>query len=162
MSVYMMRFDIARPMKRWPCLFALAILLTSIAPSASPETVTYSVQLVRGNDEGSSPMPGTRRIGPRISKSLHSVFRWKNYWEVCRQKVVVPTGTKTSVILSKERTVEIDLSRPKKRKVTAISHHEPICSTTQAMGEAMTVIGADRDPTSAWFVVVRRDKPATD
>ncbi len=149
-------------MKQWPCLFALAILVSNLAVHAAEGAPTYYVQLVRGNNEDKPPAPGARLIGPKLSKSLHSVFRWKSYWEVSRQKVAVTAGEKTKVVLSKERTVEIDLSQPRKRKVTAVSNDVPVCSTTQTVGEELTVIGADRDPTSAWFVVVRRDKPSID
>jgi hypothetical protein len=31
--------------------------------------------------------------------------------------------------------------------------------TINAAGEAMTIIGGNRDGKSVWFIVVRRDKP---
>ncbi len=149
-------------MQRWLCLFALAILASHLAVLADEAAPTYYVQLVRGNNEDQPPAPGIRLIGPKLSKSLHSVFRWKSYWEVGRRTVAVAAGAKTKVFLSKERTVEIDLSQPMKRKITAVSNGVPVCCTTQTVGEGITVIGADRDPASAWFVVVRRDKPTID
>lgn len=69
-------------MKRWLCLFALALLASSLAPNAAEEKVTYFVQ--------------------------------------------------------------------------------PVSSTTQPVGETMTIMGTDRDTNSAWFVVVHRDKPPGD
>jgi hypothetical protein len=149
-------------MNRWIYLCALALLGSSVALSAPEERLTYYVQLIQGNDEDQPPAPGAKAIGPKLSKSLHSVFRWKRYWEISRQEVAVAAGARTKLVLSKERIVEIDLSQPKKRKVTAISKNKPICSTTQPAGEAMTIIGADRDTRSSWFVVVRRDKPSVD
>jgi hypothetical protein len=140
-------------------LVALACLGCVVAFSASEEKVTHYVQLIRGNNEQQPPAPGAKPVGPKLSKSLQTVFRWNNYWEITRQEVVVVAGTKTKVVLTKERAVEIDLTQPMKRTVTAISNNKSIGSTTQPSGNFMTIIGADRDPKSAWFVVVRRDKP---
>jgi hypothetical protein len=58
--------------------------------------------------------------------------------------------------------IEINLSKPLKRSVTTISNNKPVCSTTQPVGNTLTIIGADRDKKRAWFVVVRRDKPSVD
>jgi hypothetical protein len=143
-------------------MFALAVLGTSLAFGAPEEKLTFYVQLIRGNNEDSPPVPGARVIGPKLSKSLHSVFKWKSYWEVSQREVVVAPGSKAKVSLSKERAVEIDLSQPKKTTVTAISDNQPVCRTTQHIDRNMTIIGADRDTNSAWFVVVRRDKPTID
>jgi hypothetical protein len=107
-------------------------------------------------------VPGAKAIGPKLAKSLHSVFRWKHYWEISRQEVAMAAGTKAKVVLSQERTVEIDLSQSNRRTVTAFSDNKAVGSTTQPAGNAMTIIGADRDANSAWFVVVRRDKPTID
>jgi hypothetical protein len=149
-------------MNRWIYLLALAVLSSSITFSTPEKRLTYYVQLIRGNDEDQPPAPGAKNIGPKLSKSLHAVFKWKNYWEISRREVAVPVGAKTKVVLSKERSVEIDLSEPTKRRVTAISGDKPVGSTTRPVGEAITVIGADRDTKSAWFVVVRRDKLSVD
>lgn len=140
-------------------LVALMFLGSVIAFSASEDKVTHYVQLIRGNDEQQPPAPGAKPVGPKLTKALQTVFRWNNYWEITRQEVTLAAGTKTRIVLTKERAVEIDLSQPLKRTVTAISNNKAICSTTQPSGNTMTIIGADRDPKSAWFVVVRRDKP---
>ncbi len=149
-------------MKQWSCLLALALLASNLVFSASEEKVTFYVQLIRGIDENKPPAPGAQRVGPKLARGLHSVFKWKSYWEINRQEVTMPVGGKTKVVLSKERAVEIDLTRPNKRKVTAISDNKPLASATQSVGKTMTVIGANRDSQTAWFIVVRRDKPSID
>ena len=149
-------------MNRLTFLFALIVVVSGVAHGAQAEELVYYVQLVRGNDENQPPAPGAKAIGPKLSESLHQVFRWKHYWEISRQEVAIAAGAKTTVHLSNERAVEIDLSQPKKRKVTAISNDKIVSSTTQPVNDAMTIIGADRDLKSAWFVVARRDKPPTE
>jgi hypothetical protein len=142
------------------CFLAFAVIAPCPALGGQPEKTTYYVQLIRGNDEGQPPDSGAKAIGPKLSKSLHAAFRWKNYWEINRQKVEVAAGTKTRITLSKERAVEIDLSQPEKRKVMAFSYDKPICVSTQPISKSMTIIGADRGAKSSWFAVVRRDKPS--
>jgi hypothetical protein len=146
---------------------ALLWLTTSIAFLAlmplwagDKESVTHYVQLVRGSNDANPPADGAKPIGPKLSKALSSVFQWKYYWEIELQEVAARPGHKTQVHLKHRRGVEIDLSTPGKRKVTALQDDKPITSVTQPTGETWTLIGGDRDPKSVWFIVVRRDKPS--
>jgi hypothetical protein len=61
--------------------------------------------------------------------------------------------------LGNGREVEIDLTHPGKRRVSTYHNGRLIDRTVEPLGESMTLIGGDRDPTSHWFIVVRRDKP---
>ena len=47
-----------------------------------------------------------------------------------------------------------------KRRGTAYRNGRPICSTVRPVGQAMTVIGGDRDANSLWFIVIQRDEPS--
>jgi hypothetical protein len=114
---------------------------------------------VRGTDDAQAPEKGAKPIGPKLSKALSSVFRWKHYWEIQRQEVSAQPGQKTRVQLASRRAAEIDLTLPGKRKVTTFQGDKPQTSVTQPVSEAWTLIGGDRDPKSVWFIVVRRDKP---
>jgi hypothetical protein len=132
------------------------------APAADTERITYYVQLVRGNNEEKSPDAASKPIGPKLSNELRRVFAWKSYWEVSRHQVEVHPSRKAKVKLSADREVEIDLSVSGKRKVIAYSEGKPISEITRPAGQKMTIIGGDRDKHSAWFIVVRRDKPSED
>jgi hypothetical protein len=48
---------------------------------------------------------------------------------------------------------------PGKRTTVAFQNGKPVGCTVVPMGEAFTIIGGDRADTTAWFIVVRRDKP---
>ena len=148
-------------MKRWICLFAVFGLGTIVALTMAEGKRTYYVQLVQGTEADQPPVTGTKAIGPRLSKSLHSSFRWKHYWEINRSEVTMDAGSTLKMVLSGERGVEIDLSLPKRRRVTALSNGMALCSTSQPTSTAMTIISADRNTNSAWFLAVRRDKPST-
>ena len=147
-------------MKMPLCLLLLSVLGLIQTPAADTERITYHVQLVRGNNEAKPPDAASKPIGPRLSNELSRVFAWKSYWEVSRHQVEIRPLTKTKLKLSAEREVEIDLTVPGKRKVIAYSDGKPVTEITRPVGQKMTIIGGDRDPHSAWFIVVRRDKPS--
>jgi hypothetical protein len=128
-------------------------------PPAEHQSNTFYVQLVRANNDDAPPQPGSHPVGIKVARHLRSALNWKNYWEVNRQQVAVCSGNAARVCLSKERAVEIDLSRRDRRKVTAFENGRVIQRTLRPVGEGMTVIGGERDPVSAWFIVVRRDQP---
>jgi len=149
-------------MKMLLCLLLLSPVGLIQAPAADTERITYYVQLVRGNNETKSPDAASKPIGPKLSNELRRVFGWKSYWEVGRHQVEVhPSGT-AKVKLSADRQVEIDLRVAGKRKVIAYSEGKPMSEITRPAGQKMTIIGGDRDKDSAWFIVVRRDKPTED
>ena len=142
---------------------AIGLILTALPLAAAvkihPEPLIYYVQLVRGTDEEAPPPVGSRRIGPKLSETFHAVFRLRNYWELDRQQVALLPGQRVKVRLTPEREVEIDLRRPELRRVTAFQNGEAVDRIVRPSGEAKTIIGGKRDSKSAWFVVVRRDKP---
>jgi len=129
-------------------------------PPAEHQSNTFYVQLVRGNNEDTPPEPSSRPIGLKVARHLRSAMNWKNYWEVNRRQVAVCSGKVTRVCLSKEREVEIDLTKVKCRKVTAFDNGKVVQRILRPAGEGMTLIGGERDGASAWFIVVRRDPPA--
>ena len=116
--------------------------------------------LVRGNNEDAPPEPGSRPVGIKVARHLRSALNWKSYWELDRRQVAVCSGKTTRVCLSKNREVEIDLSNCNRRKVTAFENGKVVQRILRPVGEGMTLIGGERDVASAWFIVVRRDRPA--
>jgi hypothetical protein len=129
------------------------------AAKAEGGPVTYYVQLVRGSDSDQAPQAMSNQVGNKLAKRFHGVFKWKYYWEICQRQVEVLPGRILKVPLCNGRDVEIDLTKQEKRAVTAYQDHKLVDQTIQPVGEAMTLIGGDRDQKSAWFIVVRRDKP---
>ncbi len=142
-------------------IFAFALLALPLL-GAEPRTTTYYVQLIRGSDSDTPPSPDSKQIGPKLAGTFGSVFKWKNYWEIAARQVEVPAGQKARVNLNNERAVELDLSQPGKRKVSALRNGEVVASTISPTSEAMTITGGDRgEQHGCWFIVVRRDKPLT-
>jgi hypothetical protein len=140
-------------------LAAVTLPVISAVWAADSGPVTYYVQLIRGTRDSRPPASDAKPVGPKLAKPLRGVFNWTNYWEMSRQEVAVPRGKKTRVTLNKERTVEIDLTQDGHRKVTAFEDGKPVSTITSASGDHMTIIGGDRATNTAWFIVVRHDKP---
>jgi len=138
-----------------------ALLVTFIlngTPPTEHHSNTFYVQLVRGNNEEAPPQPGSRPVGMKVARHLKPL-NWRNYWELNRRQVAVCSGNATRVCLSNGREVEIDLTDHGHRRVTAFENGKVIQRISRPSGEGMTVIGGERDQESAWFIVVRRDRP---
>jgi len=143
--------------------FVGILLLTAFALArisrAEEGASTFYVQLIRGTNGDGPPVGACHRVGPRLAATLGPVLKWKRYWEICCKSVSLQTGRATRVRLGNGREVEIDLSVPGKRKVTAYQDGVAVDRTISTTGDRMTIAGGERDEQSAWFVVVRRDKP---
>ena len=146
-------------MKSFVGILALATFALAGISRAEEGAATYYVQLIRGTDEDKPPVRACHRVGPRLVATLRPVLKWKSYWEICCKPVTLEPGHVTRVLLGNGREVEIDLSVPKKRKVTAYQDGVAVDRTTSTMGDRMSITGGDRDEQSVWFIVVRRDKP---
>ncbi len=140
--------------------FIGAVVLASVGIAEGGST-KYYVQLVHGTDSEQPPQPGSRPIGAKLASTLAGPLKWKHYWEVCQKQASVIVGGTMTVRLSNGREVQIDLTKPGKRAVTAFQSGKVVDRTIVPEGEALSVIGGDRDQKSAWFIVVRRDKPGT-
>ncbi|SRR5258708_3987202 len=139
-------------------LAAAGLALSSVA-TAAEKPLVYYVQLIRCSDQDQAPEPGSQRIGPKLAERFQCVFRCKSYWEISQDKLEVLPNRIARARLRNGRDVEIDLSQPGKRRVSTFSKGRLIDRTIEPASENMTLIGGDRDQTSHWFIVVRRDKP---
>jgi hypothetical protein len=139
----------------------LVILACALASRASAGTgaTTFYVQLIRGTESLRPPVPGCKQVGSKLAEAFRPVFKWRTYWEISRQEVALVQGQATRVRLGNGREAEIALRNSKERSVAAFQNGQLVDRTISPTGEAMTIIGGNRDGKSAWFIVVRRDKP---
>ncbi len=141
-----------------PVLALAALSFVELVPAPSAR-IRYYVQLVRAADSSEPPQTGSRPVGARLATTFHGALRWKHYWELCRREADVPLGGTVNLRLPNQRAVEIDLTHPGKRTTVAFQNGKPMGRTVVPMGAAFTIIGGGRADTTAWFIVVRRDKP---
>jgi hypothetical protein len=136
-----------------------ALAMAGGAAAADTTNLVFHVQLVRGSDEPTPPSKKSQAIGPTLAAQFRPVIAWKYYWETGYQVARLTPGSKTKLRLSPRREVEIDLSQPGKRVVTAYARGKPVNRVVDRVEAPMTLTGGDRDAKSAWFIAVRRDKP---
>ena len=146
-------------MKRGVVILVMLACVLAGKARAGQSATTFYVQLVRGTETTLPPTPGCRRVGPRLAAMFRRVFKWSSYWEMNRQQVALAPGQTARVRLGNDREAEIGLRNPAERKVTAYYKGQLMDRTISPRGEAMTIIGGNRDGRSAWFIVVRREKP---
>jgi hypothetical protein len=140
-------------------------LLLSAAPltwGANVPAVTFYVQLIRGSDQDSPPLPTARSIGPKLDRKLHDIFKWKNYWEVKREVVTVKAGSKVRKQISAQRQVEISWPGSKDMMVSIYAQGKLTRKRTQSIDAGFYITGGDNDSSQSWFIVVRRDNPDAD
>ena len=143
-------------MKSLLLLLAICTEIATAPAAPNAEPAAYYVQLIRGTDQDQSPTPNGRKIHPHLAEAFHSVFKWKCYWEISSRLVELETGRATRVRLNPQREVEIDLTDPFRRAVTAFVNGKKVQRTISPRSEQRTLIGGDRDANSAWFIVVSR------
>ena len=143
-------------MKRLLMILAFGLAIPMGAFGGEP--VAYNIQLIRGSDQETSPVPNSKRIDPALAGTFHAVFKWRTYWEISSRRIELATAGATRVRLSPEREVEIDISDPAKRVVTAFLNGKVVQRTVCPRSECRTLIGGDRDGNTAWFIIVSRKK----
>ncbi len=147
-------------------LLALVVLVSVVLTAAwrhehEQPGKTYYVQLLRGNDEEAPPAPGARAVGPKVTERLQSVLRWKHYWELQRDSVVVPCGCTVRKRISPERAVEIERPLPPSENIAVRVYVNGKLnqSRIQPASGAFFITGGDKGRDQSWFIVVREDSP---
>jgi hypothetical protein len=127
-----------------------------------PVTVTYYAQLIRASDREKPQEVNWKPLGPKLTKQLCPKFRWKNYWEVSRQKLKVQPGNKARVRLNAEREIEVELSGKGESEIRLFAGGKLVQKSRQSLQSHMSIMGGTRENDESWFVVIRSDKPTVD
>ncbi len=115
--------------------------------------------MIHGNDNDTPPTLDAKPIGPRLNERLRSVWRWKHYWELKRDSVVVKPGQKVRKRMSAEREVEIELRDLRRMTARIYFNGRLTRSRNQPAEGAFYISGGDKGQDQSWFIVVRRDRP---
>lgn len=140
----------------------LAALLNCAAADRAPEPAKsrYYVQLVRGSDDPTPP-PDSKRVGPKITKQLEPVFRWKHYWEVQRATITIEEGRTAKSALKSGHAIEVDLGQPGKRVIRLFRGKKLTRTIVCPRDKEFSIQGLDPGDGTVWFIVVRSDPPVT-
>lgn len=149
---------------------ALMIGLMSVAlgygghPAQAAE-LNLRVRLVWGTDEEKPKDTNCKELDPATKKKLGGVFKWKNYFEITEQKVLLSGKESKRPKLSQkceleithldDATIEIKLIGEGKLTKTL----RPSVKALQ-QGEMAVLAGDDKDKFGdAWFVIITAPKP---
>jgi hypothetical protein len=143
----------------------LGILFACLAVtgfSAVPEqSKTVYVQLILGTDQPCGQIT-CREIGPKLSKKLSPVFRWKHFWELDRRKVTLQSRQTNRIDLPHDRKLEIIFTRANETEVRLTRRNGLVTKTGYKLDNPMVVLGGENDSRESFFVVVRTDEPTTE
>jgi len=140
-------------------LLALLLMGTPLAHGADVPAVTFYVQLIRGSDADTPPEPQARLIGPKLDRRLHDVFKWKNYWEIKREVIMLKTGASVRKRMTPQREIELTWPGPKNMTVSIYLDGKLTRKREQSIDTAFYIAGGDSGAAQCWFIVVRRDNP---
>lgn len=142
------------------CSTLLLLLLLAFFVLAQAPGVRCYVQLIRGLDDSHPPTPAAKHVGPRLSKCLTSIFRWKNYWEVDRQVAVLQPGKTTKLHLNDSRDLEFRLIPDRQIELRLLRNGALVRkSLFSAQSTGLEIMGGQQEDDHSWFVVVRQDTP---
>jgi hypothetical protein len=139
---------------RWCLLLFFALA----ARELRAEDLNIEAQLIWGTNADKSPDDGHKAVDKATADKLRNVFKWKNYFLVNKQNVVVPNRSTKQIHLSKQCTVEITELQGPKVEVKLIGDHKPVNKTVKPLskGETFVIAGDDKNET-AWFVVITQN-----
>ncbi len=87
------------------------------------------------------------------------MFRWKHFWEINRQTVVLKADGETRQRLNPQREVELKMTGPHDVTVSVFSDGKLTVRSRRAVDAGFCIVGGERTSEQSWFIVVRRDQP---
>lgn len=150
-------------MNRFLCaIFLVALVIDPVRSAQEGSSVTYCIQLLHGTNDSKAQNPSWKAVGPKLSQVFSPVFKWKQYWEVKREKVIVTGGKVSRVKITTDRDLEIELMKNGQTELRLYRSGE-LKRKMRTSGESeLSILGGDTATKDGWFLVVRRDKPSTD
>ena len=114
-------------------------------------------QLVWGTNNEKPGDPKLKEVDPGVAEKLRKVFKWKNYFEVKRQKFTVAVGSPKKVKMSDDCEIEVQNLGNSSIEVKLYGKGKLAVRKTQKISssELLVLAGDDKDDT-AWFVVLSR------
>lgn len=133
---------------------AVFIVDSCIARSASAD-LNLQAQLVWGTNKDKPDDPKLKDVDAQVRDKLRGVFKWKNYFEVNRQKFLVTAAAPKRVKMSDLCEIEVHNLGNSVVEVKLFGEGKMVVRKTQRIkaGELLVLAGDDKDDT-AWFVVV--------
>lgn len=133
---------------------SLLTLLLSVEPAAAAD-IKLEIQLIWGTNEEASSDASHTPVESVVAKKL-SMFKWKNYFRVSRQEVVVPSRSSKRIALSKKCEIEIKELEGPRIEVNVYGQGKHVKKITENISKqnSLTIAGDDKND-CAWFIVIK-------
>jgi hypothetical protein len=144
------------------CLGWLAVccfLMVSTGAAAPAKDLKYAALLVWATSADQPPDSKLKPVEGEILKRLRKLpLKWKNYYEVNRERFTVPRGEAREVTLSDKCKIEVkDVDGIRNIEVSLIGKGEPVLKRTQSLPKGeMLILGGDAPDETGWLVVLKR------
>lgn len=135
------------------CL-AAGFVLASHGQTKNP-ALALQAQLIWGTDEEKPNDPALKEIEPELTKKLMKIFKWKNYFEVKRERFAVEPGRIKKVEMSSPCRIEVENLGNASVEVKLYGKGQLWGKKRHAFGTGKClVLGGDDKNDTAWFVVI--------
>ena len=137
-------------------LAATAVFLAqSLLVRSAPADLTFQAQLLWGTNNDKPNDPKLKDVDPKVTDKLRGVFKWKNYFEVNRQKFTVTGAGPKRVKMSEHCEIEVQNLGNSSVELKLYGKGKMVVRKTQRIksGELLVLAGDDKNDT-AWFVVL--------
>jgi hypothetical protein len=140
-------------------LLALAWMAGGTVWAAEGET-TLLAQLVWATDGTKPAGKDLKAVDAVVRSKLRGVFRWKEYYEIGRKEFKVGPAAVSRVRMSPKCEIEVERFGRSTFEVKLFGEGKLVVKQRQSLkpGELLVLAGDDKDDT-AWFVVIRMQKP---
>ncbi|MDX1953852.1 MAG: hypothetical protein SFY81_16910 [Verrucomicrobiota bacterium] len=142
-------------LKRLAVFAPLFLLLLASVPSSLAGDLKLKARLIWGTNGEKPEGKDLKEVDSAMKEKLCGVFKWKNYYEVNSQEIVVPHTQSKTIKMSEKCDVEIKSSDKGTAEFVLIGEGKPVKKVKQAlpMSESLVLAGEDKNET-AWFVVL--------
>lgn len=149
-----------RSLSRWRCAgpLCLALLAGLFCPAAMAASLKLEVQLIWGTNDEQSPDPAHKPVSEEVLKKLKGLpFKWKNYFEVKREKIEVAEGETKRLAMSKDCTVSVKNLGKEMVEVQLIGKGEKVGTIKQTLPKKeLLATGGNAANATAWLVTLRQ------
>jgi len=131
------------------------LLLQPLVVKSAPADFTLQAQLVWGTNNDKPNDPKLKEVDPKVTDKLRGVFKWKNYFEVNRQKFTVTGAGPKRIKMSDRCEIEVQNLGNSSVELKLYGQGKMVVKKTQKIkaGELLVLAGDDKNDT-AWFVVL--------
>ena len=139
----------------WQLALAATAVLQPLVVKSAPADLTLQAQLVWGTNNDKPNDPKLKDVDPKVTDKLRGVFKWKNYFEVNRQKFTVTGAGPKRVKMSDHCEIEVQNPGNSSVELKLYGQGKMVVKKTQKIkaGELLVLAGDDKNDT-AWFVVL--------